>query len=52
MKYYIRAWFGEWQEVSKEKSETFGEYIYNHCVIKPKDKQEFLNQHIKVIDRK
>jgi len=54
MKYYIKAFFGDWHETTKEGYEDFRKHILIGANnIKKDDKQEverFLSRHSKIIE--
>lgn len=54
MKYYIKAFFGEWVEVSKEKYEHFRKNILVGAVnvdkTNPDEIEKFLSRHSKVVE--
>ena len=51
MKYYIRAWFGDWKEVSKEKADEFISNYLNSCTctITEERKKEIIKKHYKEV---
>lgn len=54
MKYYIKAWFGDWKEVTKEEADSFIQGYLKNFVMMPLTeelRQEIIKKHYKeVID--
>lgn len=53
MKYYIKAWFGDWKEVTKEKADSFIQGYFKNFVQAPLTeelKQEIIKKHYKEVD--
>ena len=52
MKYYIKAWFGDWKEVTKEAADRFIQGFFNNFVLMPLTeelKQEIIKKHYKEV---
>ena len=45
-RYFIKAWFGDWREVSEEKANNFIKGMIERC---PNPKSLVIENHIKVI---
>ena len=45
-RYFIKAWFGDWREVSEEKANNFIKGMIERC---PNPKRLVIENHIKVI---
>ena len=53
MKYYIKAWFGDWKEVTKEKADSFIEgYLRDFVLVTltEKLKKEIISKHYKEVE--
>ena len=51
MRYYIKARFGDWKEVTKEKADSFIKgYLESVVVPNEERKQEIIRKHYKEVD--
>ena len=50
MRYYIKAFFGDWQEVTKEKADKFLRDLWAGCGASEKYKPTFVASHYREVD--